>query len=402
MPSVTIAELQSRVPVQSQLIDVRSLSEFAAGHIPGAINIPMDQIESRLDDLCSTVPIILVCQMGTRARMTAALLESCRSDLAILRNCRLGSSGTSIGIEHQGAVVPGAASTTWGWPARTEWGNTGAHSEPSLALPFRIHRPGPDFRGHYRPLSDGGDSGQVTLERAEPLQTAGSRPGSLEHRTVILSTAQSTLQCKNFEMSVEHQTAAPVFDSLTRQHKDSVYRQMLRVCGNRQDAEDVLIEALLKAYRHLDQLRDSSAFRAWLAQIARRVCWQLKEQEALLPLLQLSMLEAEGREIPGSELTPEAQFARGQMKQLLDDAVAVLPSLYQSVYKLRDIENRPGDQVAKKLGISGAAMKSRLHRARELIGLHLDAALLRESSRWVFHLGGLYGNYSRTSGGGTV
>jgi Rhodanese-related sulfurtransferase len=84
MPSVTIAELQSRVPVQSQLIDVRSLSEFAAGHIPGAINIPMDQIESRLDDLCSTVPIILVCQMGTRARMTAALLESCRSDLAIL------------------------------------------------------------------------------------------------------------------------------------------------------------------------------------------------------------------------------------------------------------------------------------------------------------------------------
>jgi RNA polymerase sigma factor, sigma-70 family len=240
------------------------------------------------------------------------------------------------------------------------------------------------------------------LERAEPLQTAGSRPGSLEHRTVILSTAQSTLQCKNFEMSVEHQTAAPVFDSLTRQHKDSVYRQMLRVCGNRQDAEDVLIEALLKAYRHLDQLRDSSAFRAWLAQIARRVCWQLKEQEALLPLLQLSMLEAEGREIPGGELTPEAQFARGQMKQLLDDAVAVLPSLYQSVYKLRDIENRPGDQVAKKLGISGAAMKSRLHRARELIGLHLDAALLRESSRWVFHLGGLYGNYSRTSGGGTV
>ncbi len=55
------------------------------------------------------------------------------------------------------------------------------------------------------------------------------------------------------------------FETLVNQHKDAVYRQMLRVCGNHADAEDVLIEALLKAYRHLDQLRDSVAFRAWLA-----------------------------------------------------------------------------------------------------------------------------------------
>ena len=53
------------------------------------------------------------------------------------------------------------------------------------------------------------------------------------------------------------------FETLVNQHKDAVYRQMVRVCGNREDAEDVLIEALLKAYRHLDQLRNSVAFRAW-------------------------------------------------------------------------------------------------------------------------------------------
>ncbi len=77
------------------------------------------------------------------------------------------------------------------------------------------------------------------------------------------------------------------FDALAREHQDAVYRQMIRVCGNREDAEDVLIEALLKAYRHLDQLRESAAFRAWLARNAKRVCWQLKERESLLPLLQL-------------------------------------------------------------------------------------------------------------------
>ncbi len=173
---------------------------------------------------------------------------------------------------------------------------------------------------------------------------------------------------------------APDFDTLTRQHKDSVYRQMLRVCGNREDAEDVLVEALLKAYRHLDQLRDSAAFRAWLAQIAKRVCWQLKEREALLPLLQLSTLEEEGREIPGGDLTPEANLQRRQIKQLLDDAIAALPPLYRMAYQLRDIDDRAGDEVADKLGISQAAMKSRLHRARDLVRLHLDAALMRGGS----------------------
>ena len=84
------------------------------------------------------------------------------------------------------------------------------------------------------------------------------------------------------------------FESLSRQHKDAVYRQMLRACGNREDAEDVLIESLLKAYRSLGDLRAPEAFRTWLGQIASRVCWQLKQRESLLPLLQLSEIEEDG------------------------------------------------------------------------------------------------------------
>jgi len=67
-----------------QWIDVRSPGEFAAGHIPGAINIPMEQIEARLDDLAPNLPIVLVCQAGKRARMVAGLLEPCRSDITVL------------------------------------------------------------------------------------------------------------------------------------------------------------------------------------------------------------------------------------------------------------------------------------------------------------------------------
>ncbi|HVP44227.1 MAG TPA: sigma-70 family RNA polymerase sigma factor [Terriglobales bacterium] len=165
------------------------------------------------------------------------------------------------------------------------------------------------------------------------------------------------------------------FEALTNQHKDAVYRHMIRVCGNREDAEDVLIEALLKAYRHLDQLRASAAFRSWLTQIARRVCWQLKQSESLQPLLQLSGMEDEGRQIASTAPPPEAQVAMREMKRLLDQAIANLPAKESEVYRLREIEEMPGDQVARRLQISTAAMKSRLHRARKLLREHLDSAL---------------------------
>jgi len=67
-----------------QLVDVRSVSEFRAGHIPGAVNIPMDEIESRLPDLETSRSIVLVCQSGQRARMTAGLLAPCRKDITVL------------------------------------------------------------------------------------------------------------------------------------------------------------------------------------------------------------------------------------------------------------------------------------------------------------------------------
>jgi len=171
------------------------------------------------------------------------------------------------------------------------------------------------------------------------------------------------------------------FEKLANEHKDAVYRQMLRVCGNREDAEDVLVEALLKAYRHLDQLREQEAFRSWLAAIGKRVCWQLKEREALLPVLQLSSLEDEGQQLVGKDADPEAEVAFAQMKQILAYAMSRLQTEYRSVYEMRDLQDIPGEQVAAKLGISLAAMKSRLYRARVLVRKHIDEALMPSGAR---------------------
>jgi len=105
-PSVTVTELRNQSFGQAQLVDVRSLSEFASGHIPAAVNIPMDQIEARLDDLRPNASIVLVCQSGKRARMTAGLLEPCRRQIAVLEG------GTDAWIR-AGLPVVASVKTRW-------------------------------------------------------------------------------------------------------------------------------------------------------------------------------------------------------------------------------------------------------------------------------------------------
>ena len=172
----------------------------------------------------------------------------------------------------------------------------------------------------------------------------------------------------------------PDFEALAAEHKDAVYRQLIRKCGNEEDAEDVLIEALLKAYRSLDQLKEDDAFRAWLAQIGRRVCWQLKARERLRPVMQLSALEEAGHEAIDLAPPPDDLADRARLRSLLQSAMSELPQDQRTVYALRDLEGRSGEEVARQLGISLAAQKSRLHRARAHVRAYLDQRLTRTGS----------------------
>lgn len=160
------------------------------------------------------------------------------------------------------------------------------------------------------------------------------------------------------------------FETLTNQHKDAVYRQMLRVCGNREDAEDVLVEALLRAWKSIDRLESAEAFRAWLAQIGRRVCYRVRRREALLPLVEMPEFEA-----AATGPNPEQERAAAELKEMMHSALEGLPAEYRRVYEMRDLEEMRGEDVAQTLGISLTAMKSRLHRARAMVRARLDESL---------------------------
>lgn len=163
------------------------------------------------------------------------------------------------------------------------------------------------------------------------------------------------------------------FEGLAAANRDQVYRQMLRLCGNREDAEDVLTDALLAAYRKLDTLRERAAFGAWLAQIARRLCFHLRSQERIHAALSLDELRAEGFEPERAEAEgPEARVLAEEMRAAVRGAVARLPEELRDVYTMRDLEEQSGEAVAEKLKITVAAMKSRLYRARTRVRAELD------------------------------
>jgi RNA polymerase sigma-70 factor (ECF subfamily) len=158
---------------------------------------------------------------------------------------------------------------------------------------------------------------------------------------------------------------------LVRSYHDRVYRFGLRVCRDSFDADDAVQEAFIKLARRPDVVRDPGVL-SWLMTVVRNACLRmLRSFRRPRPLL------SEGTEgndaLPASQLDPEAALARWRLVHLVHRAIAALERPYREVLVLRDLEGQSGDQVCAALGLSAAAMKSRLHRARTMIREKLSA-----------------------------
>lgn len=157
--------------------------------------------------------------------------------------------------------------------------------------------------------------------------------------------------------------------------KDGIYRQLLRMCGNHDDAEDVLVESMLKAYQNLESLREQEAMRAWLGQIARRACGRLKTKERAHPVLTMSGIEFDPAEVADGGLSPEEALLEQETKACVIGALEALPEHYRAAYELVELEGLELEEAADRLGLTVANLKSRLHRARLGIRESLDSII---------------------------
>lgn len=166
---------------------------------------------------------------------------------------------------------------------------------------------------------------------------------------------------------------AALYEIIMRRYNQRLYRVVLAILRDDTEAEDVMQEAYVRAYRHLAQFEGRSQFSTWLIRIA--------VHEALARRRRNSRLEqfAEGDEgnvamnLPAHGPDPEQHASRSEVSQLLEKAILALPENYRAVLMMRDIEEMSTADTAAALSISEENVKTRLHRGHALLRRELMA-----------------------------
>jgi RNA polymerase sigma-70 factor, ECF subfamily len=159
------------------------------------------------------------------------------------------------------------------------------------------------------------------------------------------------------------------FEELVRRYDRNVFRIAQHITQNREDAEDVVQDAFLKAYQNLGQFQGQSKFYTWLVRIAvNEALMRLRRRrpERMVSLDEDVKTEEDSmpREIADWSPNPEQQYTQGELKDILSRTIHGLPASFRTVFVLRDVEGLSTEETADALGLSIPAVKSRLLRAR--------------------------------------
>jgi RNA polymerase sigma-70 factor (ECF subfamily) len=164
-------------------------------------------------------------------------------------------------------------------------------------------------------------------------------------------------------------------DGLLERYQRQVFRFGLRMCGNEEDARDILQETLLTAFRSLRDFRGEAGLSTWLYQIARSYCIKSRRRGVAEPAVIEPLEKPEAKAIPSPEAAPDAKAHAREIGSLLQAGILSLPESQREVLVLRDVEGLSAEEAAQVLGIEVGALKSRLHRARLDLRGRLSAVL---------------------------
>lgn len=171
---------------------------------------------------------------------------------------------------------------------------------------------------------------------------------------------------------------AALFEILMRRHNQRIYRAVRAVLRADEDAEDVMQQAYLNAYRALPQFAGDAQFSTWLTRIAINEALGRRRKR---------IRSAEGQEdvditlVESNEPDPEQQASQSELRDVMEREVAALPDAFRAVVMLRDVEGLSTSETAQCLGVSEDLVKQRLHRARAALrdNLYRRAGVTLES-----------------------
>jgi RNA polymerase sigma-70 factor (ECF subfamily) len=165
------------------------------------------------------------------------------------------------------------------------------------------------------------------------------------------------------------------FNQLVKLHQSRVYSVALRLLGSQSEAEDVLQETFIALYQNLHHFRGGSKLATYLFRLATNFSLmklrRSKRRGSDSSPLSLNVIE----ELPDKAASPLESLLSSEFRAVLDQQLQKLPAKDRAVVVLRDIEGLDGWQVAKILGLTLPAMKSKLHRSREFLRKNLSGYL---------------------------
>lgn len=160
---------------------------------------------------------------------------------------------------------------------------------------------------------------------------------------------------------------------LADRYAGRLYHFGLRMCGNSQDAQDMVQDTFLNVVKYLKGFRGEAKLRNWLFRLASSACIKKRrgknDPDRELPLEALRPSGGDGTppEIPDWSRNPVDELLNDELREFLAKAVRDLPHKYRMVFNLRDLEGFSTNEVAEMLNVTPQTVKTRLHRARAFL-----------------------------------
>lgn len=169
------------------------------------------------------------------------------------------------------------------------------------------------------------------------------------------------------------------YERLVRTHAGQLLATARRIVQNEEDASDAVQEAFLSAFRSLDSFAGHSRLGTWLHRIVinaalNKLRRRQRKPERSIDSLLPAFLDDGHAANPAVEWreSSESALQRQETRALVRASIDMLPEIYRTVLMLRDIEGLETDETAQLLGVTGAVVKTRLHRARQALKTLLD------------------------------
>lgn len=166
---------------------------------------------------------------------------------------------------------------------------------------------------------------------------------------------------------------ASAFTPFVESFQHRIFQYTWLMCGQREDAEEVAQDTLLKIFENFDQLQDPERVKPWVFRIAKNYCLMKRRRSVFAPERVLSLDEllpdadgesGRGLQVKDTAEAPEQRVLRGELNEQLERALRELPDTYRSVVLLRDVEGLSTAEAADVLDVSSDVVKQRLHRGR--------------------------------------